>query len=244
MYLSDKQLIDSVIIDGDDADEITTTTNFKIKLPITGKNIGHYYIKSVMIPLTMDNVTATGSGANNVFQINDVNQTITVGQYNVNSLIAEMNTLFTSYTFTYTNNGRIKIKYKADDITTFKFEPVTDACAWLLGFTNTAYTGANSYTGEYPPVLSPTYYFTLHSTYIANKGRYHIYHSDKRNDQIMYIPITNDIGSTMIFMPDNPEIVTVDLNNFDLIDFQLRDEFNQVVNLGRSSFIIKLERLV
>jgi len=228
--------IDTIILDS--KDRISgSTTDFKIKPPVTYANCNALNLREVTIPIVMDNIL-TGYAS---VEINDVAFTVPQGLYSIDSLLAELNLIDADYIFTITNYKRIKVKYVPDDVTAFKFEPLL--LNSTLGFTSALYNGANYYIAEELPNMVLTRYFTLHSSYISNKNRLPMKHSDQRSDLITYIPINVAPGEILVYEPLEPIHIFIDENNVSEIDFQLKDEWNNVVDLNSEEIVFNMDRL-
>lgn len=93
--------------------------------------------------------------SNDTYEIDDVAGNITHGLYDsISDLAAEMTASIPNYTVTAGTNTNI-LTISNDLAVNFKWEPLETG--GLLGFTQSVYTGANSYTAELPPNFFPKY---------------------------------------------------------------------------------------
>jgi len=229
-------LHETFIIDSKDRESnSTSSTDFIIKVPKPSQEVREYHIRKVIIPLVMDNITAS----NNTYEIDGTPASIDVGHYNITTLMALMTANhFGVYTFTFGANGRVTIS--SDAPANFQWEPLE--CMKLLGFTQAVYTLADSYTAENFPHLFPTKYFTLHSEAIMRMSHKHFSHSDNRPNMISFIPMVTDISELLVFVPSDPLVIYVDGVNSDEFDIQLRDDSNVIVDIQGHSMVLMIER--
>jgi hypothetical protein len=225
--------IDTIIIDSKDRIN-GTTSNFTIKIPHSFKEPTQFLIKEITVPLVFDNVI---TGYNQI-EVAGTTYTISRGLYTVDTLVAEMTTNITGYTFTITNGCRIKVKQTAAG--NFTFKPLL--LNTTLGFTAASYTGANEYISEELYNLIPTRYFTLHSDFISRNNKLKYSHTDGRSSLVMFIPITANLGEVYVYEPYIPVEVVLDGSNNDIIDLCLRDEYGDIVDLQGEDFIINIRR--
>jgi hypothetical protein len=229
-------VLDSIIIDSKDRVS-GTPSNFTIIIPNTYKNAKRYIIKQFTIPLVYDNITNLGGG-NDTIELAGATKTITDGQYDIVKLMAQMAVNCAGYNFTFTNNRRVKIDNGGG--AAFTFKPLT--MDTTLGFTSASYLGANEYTSEQLPNLIPTRYFTLHSEFFARSNKLKYVHTDNRQNLIMYIPISAPIGDIYMYEPQDPVYIELDSTNCHLVDFQLRDEYGDIIDLQGEDFIMSISR--
>jgi hypothetical protein len=234
--MSNISIIDTIVLDSKDRESSSSsTTNFEIKLPFSNSEVTFFKIKEVSFPLSQDNVLSS----NNTFEIDGVPSSIDVGQYNITSLINWLSDNITGYTFTYEPNGRVKIS--SDALVNFSWEPLESSV--LLGFTNSTFAGATSYTGTLMPDLLPSNYYTLHSNFISKRQRHYTYHSDSRSNLIMTIAKKQDLGSLLVYRPNPPVLKYVTNTNSDLVDFQIRDSDKNIIDIGTNTVLIIIERM-
>lgn len=228
--------VDTIILDSKDREtSSTSTTDFEIKLPFANKQVRLFKIRKISFPLVQDNVT----DSNNTFEIDDAATSIATGQYDINGLITWLTANVAGYTFTFESNRRVKVTN--DLAATFKWEPLE--ASTILGFANATFTGATSYTGTVLPNLLPSKYYTLHSRFITKRQRHHTHHSDNRSDLVMLIDKEQDMGSLLVFRPDDPVIKVVNNTNNDIIDFQVRDDSKNVIDIDNGTVVILFDRI-
>lgn len=233
----EKILIDTVIIDS--KDRITSisnsSTDFYINIPDTSVGANTLHLRQFGIPLVMDNVKTS----NNSYEIDDVAGTINVGSYSISTLCTWLTNNIANYTFSYENNGRVKITNDLAAI--FKWEPLT--CNTLLGFTNILYNGASSYTAEILPNLLPTKYVTIHSKFLTRNSSNRTIHTDGRSKILASIPIVAELGSYMLYFPDEPLLIYLKDTNMNQVDFQFRDDSGDILDIDNKNIYIMMERL-
>lgn len=229
------KLVDTLLISSDDRkSSSTSTTSFVVDLPTTNLPIKKMVIKKVIIPLVYDNITAS----NKTITIAGSDYDITEGQYNIDTLITELNTLDSgTTTFTYTDQKRITISRS----TTFSWS-CTTSLAKLLGFANITYSGAAVYTGSQIPSLQPHQYMTLHSNFIASRGNNYYWHSDLRNNTIMFIPVNQDLTTNLVYIPESLIVHNMNITQCAYMDFEIRDSKNVVLDIGTYTIQIVIER--
>lgn len=226
--------IDTIILDSRNRAS-GTTSNFTIRVPHNYKEPETYILREVSIPLVYDNIV---TGGNDNVKLDGVTFTLPAGQYNINQLISQLNITCSGFTFSYTYGSRVNVVKVGGG--NFLFDAMN--MNTTLGYINSPYAGAATYTSEYLYNLIVTKYFTLHSSFLSSKNKLKYYHSDNRSQLIAKIPINANQGQVLVYEPYNPIYIYLEGSNVDLIDFQLRDEYGDLVDLQTDEFIMEFVR--
>lgn len=231
-------LIDTLVIDSDyRTSDSKSTTNFFVDVPVD-RFCKLYRIQTVVIPMNMYNIDST----NNTFTIGGVGKTITVGLYNINTLLLELNTMLNpTYTVTILNNSFIKISSAGI------FTLNTGTFGYSIGFpNNTSYTGATSYTGQTVPDISQSNYFTLHSNILVDRQIVKFSQKNIPTDCLMVIPNNSD-GPQSVFNYVVPHELSnlISINNTSTaprLQFTLRNDYGWEVDMPYFGIQIIAER--
>lgn len=232
----------------DSRDRISGSDNsFVVNTPSSNRIITKYVLREVDIPLVFDNVLSGWNTIKCTVTSVDTLYTIPNGQYNLSSLILELNTQMTGYVWSLTNQKRVKV-VRAGGVftmdllgsTTSGTDGLHTTLGWAVGTTQ---SGAATYTGLEVPNLIPTRYFTLHSKYISSISSMREYLTDNRSDCIAYISAAGaNLGEILKYEPAGGIVYTVEGRNGSTLDFEIRDEYNAVVDLQSEDFTIRFER--
>ena len=232
------ELVDQIVIDSKDKETSSAgTTDFTIKIPLPTRKITHMMLTSVILPLVYNNVTTD----NYAFTVAGTGYNFSLGHYGIDALVAEGNDQMSGsgYTFSWTNQSRLKISGAG----AFAFIP-GDA-AELLGFDDTTYSGAASYTAPYyPNLVQNREYITLHSRTLSKLSVDETSHTDSRSDIICAIPIEKDHGSMQSWTPDETKIYAVKNSYINYIDFKVKDANNVTLDIDNFNIIIILNRYI
>ena len=145
----------------------TKSTDFTYTFPESINNVVSIQIKSVEMPYTWYNISA--SQKNNAFTITYSTNTVTItipdGNYSINTLISSINTQLSSLPNNFSislipNTYTVQITSDVDfDLNFASAGPVS--LGWLLGFRDSIYTGLDTYTSESTHLSSKNNYFFI-----------------------------------------------------------------------------------
>jgi len=232
------KLIDNYTLDSKDRKDISlNSTNFTIDIQHPSETIKGIQLKKVFIPLVYDTVNSS----NNTITTPSV--TMPIGHYDIFSFISELNDQTSgSYTWSFTNNSRIKIV--EDSATPFTFDGGT-ATALLGVDTSSTHTGSASYTFEFFPDLSQNFdYLTLHSRELSKRLVHAVSHSDGRLNMLTTVPLKRYGHSSVLSWEPKSEKEGKFTHNQQIknIDFYVRNKNNNPVIINNQSVAIVFDR--
>ncbi|MCK4500517.1 hypothetical protein KAU11_08460 [Candidatus Babeliales bacterium] len=220
-------------------DDNESNSHFTVKVSLNNY-IDGFQLRKAIIPLRFKNVTTS----NKTITIAGVDYTLVEGTYNINQIVTDLNTLLaaTIYTVEYTNYNRIRI-YS----TGANFALVPNLMSDLLGFKETSYSGAATYTGEYLPILNKHHkYLTIKSEILTRmSNEYFLDTNNKNSDTLFILPIKEPIFNNLCFEPQQKKMFYVN-NKYrpTLIDFSIVDEDDKEFDLSNDSAVIILDLFV
>jgi len=226
--------LDDITIDSKDREtNSTSTTNFRITVEQPSMPAKWLQLVKIVLPMTFDTIDSN----NNTFDIGALGTiTIPTGHYELGSLILELNSLTTGYTWTWENNSRIKVV--KDDLATFTLDPGNATI--LLGFDpSSTYTGANNYTADFFPDMGENKdYLTLHSSVLRRHMEVSVKHTDDRTNMITFIK--NDVphGSVMTWEPEKKIFFNLNSSHINLMDFYILDKAGNYIDIGNQTVAI------
>lgn len=227
------KVFDNIVIDS--KDRISgTTTDYLIELQNPDVEPKMLEITSIIFPYVFDTVDTT----NNAFKIGGTTYTISVGHYDTNTMIAALNAQITGVgTFSMGYNNKLVLTL----LVAATFTP--GIANNLLGFTQGPYLANTSFTADtYPNLTEDSDYLTLHSQLLSGYGDEAHLHSDKRSYVLCTIPLTEPFGGIITYQPQQRLLFKINSNRFNRVDFYLRDQGNNPINLGSSTFSINMTR--
>ncbi len=239
-FKTDKcQHIDTLIVDSKDRTTGSVgSTDFKVIIQPSVKETNTLNLKSLSIPTDWDNIV-TGY---NTFMIQAVTYTVPIGLYTEATLISTLNTQTAGVaTWALANNTRLVFTSLIGNVLF-----TLNNMGTTLGYVNATYNGAATYTAENPMNLIYGRYFTLHSDTLARFTKWKTKHTDNRGNIIMTIPILSNVAPQTLlhYEPYDPIYLFNDESfTYDNIDFQLKDEYGDVLDIHNNPISIVFDRL-
>jgi hypothetical protein len=227
------KVFDNIVIDSKNRSS-GTTTDFLIDLQEPDLEPNLLEITSIVFPYVFDTVDST----NNSFKIGLTTYTVSTGHYDVNTLIAALNAQITGVgTFSMGYNNKLVLTL----LVAATFTP--GIANNLLGFTLGPYLANTVFNADqYPNLTEDSDYLTLHSKLLSGYGDEAHFHSDKRSYVLCTIPLTEPFGGIITYQPQQRLVFKISGNKFNRVDFYLRDQGNNAINLGNSTFSINITR--
>lgn len=224
-------LLDEIMIDSDYRSS-GTRTNFIIDIP-SERNIKAIKIVNLLFPLFVPTIISPY----NTFTIGGILITVPEGSYDIYTLVTKLNELCGSdYLWERTAEKRLKVSSTIPAAFTLLQGTMNNSDNNILGFipleSGGSYTGQTSYTGSYAPDLTISDYFTLHSSFLSNQKNIRFHHSDKRADLLLMIPNIEAPLSMLSYTnqtTDDGIIVFGEFSKLTSLDFQLKNDLNQIV---------------
>lgn len=227
--------IRNVIIDSRLRDNGTVSNfTYSLKWPIAQPN--SFAVESVQL----FNTAYTINDYNYMFYWTDSasvahNSTLTKGNYTATSLASHiqtiMNTEDTSAGDTYTVtvpsvSGKMTI---ANDTNNFqlRFNTTTNSVAKTLGFTETAKTGAQTYTGDNVVKLNTRYYLIYGDVGIQNT-----YSANELTNILAYVPNNVNFGDMIDYQPELAKSFKVTEKELSRLKIYIKDDNGNLVDLN------------
>lgn len=224
--------------------ESSTTDNFVVDLKNIGGLHGRYTIRSVIIPNSLYNVTTTRYK----IYINSTTVSITAGFYDgvglASAIQAQLRTSLADGTFTCTystTTGKFTIARSTNFTLDWASSSYADGddLARVLGWPNSNYSGASSYTAPNMANLisSRGYFINIQEARLRE-----VKCSNGRSGSVCHIPIDQPFMSYVTWVPNSVNKQYVNLDHANQLSISVRDENGQQLSLNGVNWSIILQR--
>src|SRR5690606_17819944 len=204
--------------------QITLGSSKRGVLKIPERLKGDYCLEYFTFIHSIHNITSS----NNKLNVNGNEITVTPGQYEEEDLASyldsELKDLNPNYEVIF-NPIQHTFTFSLTDTFTLNFN-ISNSIASVLGFSETEYSGAESYTGNFADVFVNKFILIKVIDNNANN-----IHGSPNIVTSFYIPLDNEFGKVIHYKPKFYPEQKINLNNINEIELEFRDHEQKIISL-------------